>query len=61
MPLLPEVAPSCEVTVNDTPVPFMGADGWSQPNDMTIELVGTACESIQTGVAVVAMTCTCEV
>jgi len=61
MPLLAEVAPSCEVTVNENPVPFMGADGWTLPDENTLELVGGACDAIQQGVAVVAMTCTCEV
>lgn len=61
MPLIAEVAPSCEVTVNENPVPFMGADGWTLPDENTLELVGGACDAIQQGVAVVAMTCTCEV
>jgi hypothetical protein len=61
MPLVPEVAPSCTVTVNDNPVTFMDPDGWALPDENTLELVGGACDAIQQGVAVVAMTCTCEV
>lgn len=61
MPLMAEVAPSCTVTVNDTAIPLDGPDGWRLADDTTLELVGGACEAIQQGVAVVAMTCTCEV
>lgn len=60
MPLLAEVAPSCAVTVNDSPVGYQDADGWELQDEDTLRLVGTACEAIQYGVAVVAMTCTCE-
>lgn len=60
MPLLAEVAPSCTVTVNDVAVDYQGPDGWNLPDESTLELVGGACDSIQQGVAVVAMTCTCE-
>ncbi|MBC8073633.1 MAG: VWA domain-containing protein [Deltaproteobacteria bacterium] len=59
-PLTAQLAPSCTVTVNDTPVAYQDANGWDLPDENTLELVGTACESIQQGVVAVALSCTCE-
>ncbi len=59
-PLMEELAPSCEVTVNGSVVDYQGADGWTLADQDTLELVGTACEAIQTGVAFIELTCACE-
>ncbi len=60
MPLDGELAPTCEVMVNDEAVPFEGGDGWTLVDPSTIELQGTACDSIQQGVVSVRMQCACE-
>jgi hypothetical protein len=59
-PLAAELAPSCTVTVNDDSVGYQDANGWDLPDENTLELDGTACEAIQQGVALVSMTCTCQ-
>jgi hypothetical protein len=59
MPLSADLAPSCNVTVNDDAVTYQDANGWTLADDSTLELTGTACASIQQGVVAVAMTCTC--
>ncbi|MCH9681963.1 MAG: VWA domain-containing protein [Deltaproteobacteria bacterium] len=59
-PLMDDLAPSCEVTINDAPVPFGEADGWGLPDAETLELRGTACEAIQQGVVSISLVCSCE-
>jgi len=59
-PLLAELAPSCEVTINDAAVPYDDADGWVLPDDSTLELQGGACDSIQQGVVSINLACSCE-
>jgi von Willebrand factor type A domain len=59
-PLTAELAPSCTVTVNDMALGYQDANGWDLSDENTLELIGTACESIQQGVVEVAMSCTCE-
>lgn len=59
-PLKPELAPSCDVTINDSSIPYDDPDGWQLDGDMAIELQGAACTAIQEGIVVIGMTCTCE-
>ena len=59
-PLTADQAPGCEVTVNDSPVPFDDPDGWALDGEMEIELQGGACEGIQEGVVVVELNCGCQ-
>ena len=59
-PLSDQQAPGCEVTVNDTPVPYDAPDGWTQSGPMQIELQGEACAQIQQGVVIVELNCGCE-
>ncbi len=55
-----ELAPSCEVVVNGAPVVYEDPDGWSLPDPQTLSLQGGACDSIQSGLATIAMTCSCD-
>jgi hypothetical protein len=60
-PLPPSLAPACSLTVNDTPVPYDDPNGWTvQGDETTLELRGSACESIQEGVVAIALQCSCE-
>lgn len=58
-PLKAELAPSCEVTVNASAVPYDDADGWTLPDETTLELQGSACTAVQDGVVELQLTCTC--
>lgn len=58
-PLMMDLAPACEVTVNDTEYPFDDADGWALADENTLLLQGAACEAIQQGVVAVRLECTC--
>jgi hypothetical protein len=58
-PLTAELAPSCEVTVNDGPVPYDDPNGWVLDGETTLELQGDACSALQEGVATVQLNCTC--
>lgn len=55
-----EQAPGCTVTVNGMAVDYDDPNGWSRPDEQTVELQGTACEAIQQGDATVAMVCSCD-
>lgn len=59
-PLTAMQAPACEVSVNDTPVPYDTPNGWTQSGEMQIELQGDACTEIQQGVVIVELNCGCE-
>lgn len=59
-PLAAEQAPGCEVSVNETAVPYDDPNGWTQSGDMQISLQGDACSEIQQGVVVVKLNCGCE-
>jgi len=59
-PLTPEQAPGCEVTVNESPVPYDDPNGWALDGEMQIELQGDACTQIQDGVVVVELNCGCQ-
>jgi hypothetical protein len=52
-------APSCEVTINDSVVPYDDPNGWRLNDPTHIELVGNACSSIQEGLVSIEMHCTC--
>ncbi len=60
-PLTSELAPSCQVTINDMVVPYDDPNGWELDGETTIELLGTACDSIQEGTVTIGMSCTCEI
>ncbi|HWB81249.1 MAG TPA: vWA domain-containing protein [Nannocystaceae bacterium] len=59
-PLTEELAPSCTVTVNDADLSYADPNGWQLADPMTLELVGTACDSIQSGAVAINMSCTCQ-
>lgn len=59
-PLVAEQAPDCEVSVNETPVPYDDPNGWTPAGEMQIELQGDSCDSIQEGVVVVTFNCGCQ-
>ncbi|MEX1364269.1 MAG: vWA domain-containing protein [Nannocystaceae bacterium] len=59
-PLMAELAPTCDVTINDAPVPFDDPDGWTLPDPQTLELQGAACAQIQEGVVSIRLRCPCE-
>jgi hypothetical protein len=59
-PLTEALAPSCTVTVNDADLPYADPNGWQLSDPMTLELVGTACDSIQSGAVAINMTSTCQ-
>lgn len=58
-PLTPELATSCDVTINETSIPYDDPDGWRLDDAMTIELIGASCTSIQEGLVSIEMTCSC--
>lgn len=49
----------CSVSVNGSPVPFGDADGWQLNNPSEVELVGDACDAIQSGEVQVSIKCSC--
>jgi hypothetical protein len=55
-----ELAPGCTVQVNGMAVDYDDPNGWSRPDEQTLELQGTACEAIQQGDATVEMVCNCD-
>lgn len=55
-----ELAPGCVVEVNGMAVGYDDPNGWSRPDEQTVELQGTACEAIQQGDATVEMVCSCD-
>jgi hypothetical protein len=56
-----ELVPGCTVEVDGVQVPYDDPDGWTRPDDQTLELQGAACEAIQEGDASVDMVCNCDV
>jgi hypothetical protein len=54
-------AASCSVEVNGTIVPFGDANGWQLNNPNEVELLGSACDALQTGTSSVQMECACGV
>jgi hypothetical protein len=59
-PLSSDLVPGCTVEVNGMPVTYDDPDGWSRPDEQTLELQGMACEAIQQGDASVEMVCNCD-
>ncbi|MEM7151356.1 MAG: vWA domain-containing protein [Myxococcota bacterium] len=59
-PLMMELAPSCEMTVNDAAFPFGDPEGWGLQDETTLVLQGAACEAIQQGVVSVRLECACD-
>lgn len=59
-PLPAELVPGCTVEVNGAPVTYDDPDGWTRPDDQTLELLGGACDAIQLGDATVEMVCDCD-
>lgn len=55
-----ELAPGCAVEVNGMAVEYDDPNGWTRPEEQTLELQGTACEAIQQGDATVEMVCNCD-
>jgi hypothetical protein len=55
-----ELVPGCTVEVNGAAVGYDDPDGWSRPDEQTLELQGMACEAIQQGDASVEMVCNCD-
>jgi hypothetical protein len=51
----------CTVSVNGMAVPFGGEDGWQLNNPSEVELLGEACDAIQTGEVSVSIKCACGV
>lgn len=49
----------CQVAVNGMPVPFGDTDGWQLNNPSEVELVGDACDAIQSGEVQVSIKCSC--
>jgi hypothetical protein len=51
----------CAVTVNGMMVPFGDENGWQLNNPSEVELVGEACDAIQSGEVQVSIKCACGV
>ena len=56
----PALAGECTVMVNMSEVPYDDPNGWQLNDPNEIELVGSACDSIQDGDVSVEMVCDCE-
>jgi hypothetical protein len=54
-------AGNCSVEVNGTIVPLGDPNGWQLNNPNEVELLGTACDALQTGTSSVQMECACGV
>ena len=59
-PLVNGGAASCVVEVNGQAVPLDDPNGWQTNSPNQIELLGAACDVIQTGEATVQMVCECD-
>jgi hypothetical protein len=59
--LTPEDAATCSVEVNGMVVPLGDPNGWQLNNPNEVELLGTACDALQTGTSSVQMECACGV
>ncbi len=51
----------CSVTIDGSPVPYDDPNGWQMNDPSEIELVGQACDAIQSGVVEVDVSCPCDV
>jgi hypothetical protein len=60
-PLTAEDAATCSVEVNGTVVPLGDPNGWQLNTPTEVELLGTACDALQTGTSSVQMECSCGV
>lgn len=60
-PLTDADAANCSVEVNGTVVPLGDANGWQLNNPNEVELLGSACDALQTGTSSVQMECACGV
>lgn len=58
-PLTPELATSCEMTINENPIPLDDPNGWRLDDATTVELVGDACAAIQDGLVSIELSCRC--
>jgi hypothetical protein len=56
----PDLADRGKVNIDGTPVPMDDTNGWKIVDGSTIELMGTACESIQDGMHTVGASFPCE-
>jgi hypothetical protein len=61
VPLTAEDAQTCTVEVNGAAVPLDDPNGWQLNTATEIELLGTACEALQSGTSSVQMECACGV
>lgn len=59
-PVSDEQAAMCDVVVNGASVMYQDPDGWDLADPQTLLLQGAACDSIQDGLATVAMMCVCD-
>lgn len=59
--LTDEDAASCSVEVNGTVVPLGDPNGWQLNNPNEVELLGSACDALQSGTSSVQMECACGV
>lgn len=57
----PKLADRGQVTLDGMPVPKSDTDGWRVVDGSTIELVGSACDAIQSGVHALSASFPCEV
>ncbi|MCX4245392.1 vWA domain-containing protein [Paraliomyxa miuraensis] len=55
-----DLLPGCTVEVNGMAVAYDDPDGWTRPDEQTLELQGGACDAIQVGDATVEMVCSCD-
>jgi hypothetical protein len=56
----PDLADRGEVSIDGTPVPKDDTNGWRIVDGSTIELVGSACDSIQSGEHTLSASFPCE-
>jgi hypothetical protein len=61
VPLTAEDAATCSVEVNGTVVPLDDPNGWQLNTATEVELLGSACDALQTGTSSVQMECSCGV
>ena len=60
MPIVPGEESECTLTINDTNIPLDDPDGWELSDADHIELMGVACDSIQSGAVSIELECSCE-
>lgn len=59
-PLTPEDAANCTLLINGDPVGLDDPNGWALNDPNEVELLGSACDTLQTGTSSVQMECTCS-